>query len=122
MEYGEDYPCRIDIYDRLGPITVGYRRVRSLGDVNHSFPQRRRYDTITGCRAFSLDLRAVRWLARFRLANMEKFDRTQNPIEFLQIYTTAVLATRGGEHVMANYLPIVLKDSVRSWHSTSHPS
>ena len=46
---------------------------------------------------------------------MEKFDGSQNPIEFLQIYTTAVRAAIGGEHVMANYLPTVLEGSARSW-------
>ena len=38
-----------------------------------------------------------------------------DPIEFLQIYTTAVRAAGGGEHVMANYLPTVLEGSARSW-------
>lgn len=95
--------------------TTGYRRVRSHGDVNPFFPQRRRYGTITGCRAFSPNLRAILWPERFQSANIEKFDGTQNHLEFLQIYTTAIRATRGGEHVMANYLSTMLKGFARLW-------
>ena len=46
---------------------------------------------------------------------MDKFNGTQNPLEFLQIYTTAIRATGGDENVMANYLPTVLEGSARSW-------
>ena len=115
MEYEEYFPRKTEAYYRSGQPATGYRRVRSPGDINPSFLQRRRQEVITGCRAFSPDLRAVRWPPRFRPVNMEKFDGSQNPIEFLQIYTTAVREAGGGEHVMANYLPIVLEGSARSW-------
>ena len=73
-KYEEYYPRRAETYHKLGSSTVGYRRVRSPGDINSSFLQRRRYDVITGCRAFSPDLRAIHWPLRFRSGNMEKFD------------------------------------------------
>ena len=114
MEYEEYYPRRAETYDRPGPPATGHHHVRSPGDFNPSFMQRRRQEVITGCRAFSPDLRAVHWPPRFRPANMEKFDGSQNPIEFLQIYATAVRAAGGGEHIMANYLPTMLEGSARS--------
>src|SRR5581483_10329296 len=43
------------------------------------------------------------------------YDGTVNPIEFLQIYTTAVSAAGGNEAVMATYLPMVLSGPARSW-------
>ena len=46
---------------------------------------------------------------------MDKFNGTQNPLEFLQIYTTAIRAAGGDENVMANYLPTVLEGSAWSW-------
>ena len=115
IRYKEYYPRRAETYYKSGSPTAGYRRVRSSGDINPSFLQRRRYDVITRCRAFSSDLRAVHWPSRFRQGNMEKFDGSQNPIEFLQIYMAAAQAGGGGERVMANYLPTVLKGSARSW-------
>lgn len=82
VEYEEYSPCRAETYYRSGQPVTGYRRVRSPGDINPSFLQRRRQEVITGCRAFSSDLRAVRWPPRFRPVNIEKFDGSQNPIEF----------------------------------------
>lgn len=46
---------------------------------------------------------------------MDKFNETQNMLQFLQIYTTAIRAVAGDENVMANYLPTVLERSTRSW-------
>ena len=46
---------------------------------------------------------------------METFDGTQNPSEFLQVYTTAIQAAGGDDKVMANYIPTVLKGSARTW-------
>src|SRR5438105_11588347 len=68
-----------------------------------------------GCQAFTDDLRRVRWPEKFRPAPIEKYDGTDNPDEFLQIYTTVVEATGGTPRVMANYFPTGLIGSVRSW-------
>ena len=46
---------------------------------------------------------------------METFDEMQNPLEFLQIYTTAIQAAGGNDKVMANYMSTVLKGSARTW-------
>src|SRR5438132_726902 len=48
-----------------------------------------------GCLAFTDDLRRVRWPEKFRPAPIEKYDGTDNPDEFLQIYTTVVEAAGG---------------------------
>lgn len=39
----------------------------------------------------------------------------RSPHKFLQIYIAAIQATGGGEHVMANNLPTVLKGSTHLW-------
>jgi hypothetical protein len=39
-----------------------------------------------------------------------------NPVEFLQIYSTSILAAGGwDEAIMANYLPVALTGMARSW-------
>jgi hypothetical protein len=45
----------------------------------------------------------------------EKYDGTVNPSEFLQIYSTSILAAGGNEAVMANYFPVALTGTARSW-------
>jgi hypothetical protein len=46
----------------------------------------------------------VVWPSKFRPHLLKKYDGTINPIEFLQIYTTSILAAGGNEVVMANFL------------------
>ena len=48
------------------------------------------------------ELRQVTWPERFKPDVPVKYDRTTNPVEFLQVYSTAVQAAGGGEKVMAN--------------------
>jgi hypothetical protein len=45
----------------------------------------------------------------------EKYNGTVNPIKFLQIYSTSILAIGGNEAVMANYFPVALTGTARSW-------
>jgi hypothetical protein len=45
----------------------------------------------------------------------EKHDRTVNLVEFLQIYSTSILAIGGNEAVMVNYFPVALTGTARSW-------
>jgi len=45
---------------------------------------------------------------------IENYDGSTNPVEFLHIYTTVIEVAGGDEKVMANYLPTVLKGSVRT--------
>ena len=68
----------------------------------------------TGCRAFSSELRRVKWPSKFRPELPEKYDGSIDPVEFLQIYTTAVQAAGGSEKVMANYFHVALRCSARS--------
>jgi hypothetical protein len=56
----------------------------------------------------------VVWLPKFQPHLLEKYDVTVNPTEFLQIYSTSILAAGGNEAVMANYFPISLMGTVRS--------
>jgi hypothetical protein len=60
----------------------------------------------------------------------EKYDGMVNPVEFLQIYSTSILAAGGNEAIMANYFPVALTGMTRSWlmnlpegtlHSWSEP-
>jgi hypothetical protein len=38
-----------------------------------------------------------------------------NPAEFLPIYSTSILAAGGNEAIMANYFPVALMGTTRSW-------
>jgi hypothetical protein len=57
----------------------------------------------------------VVWPPTFWLHLPEKYDGTVNPAEFLQIYSTSILEARRNEAVMANYFPIALTGTTRSW-------
>jgi hypothetical protein len=57
----------------------------------------------------------VVWPPKFQPHLPEKYDGTVNPAEFLQIYSTSILAVSGNEVVMANYFPIALTGMARSW-------
>jgi hypothetical protein len=46
---------------------------------------------------------------------LEKYNGTINPVEFLQIYTTSILATGGNEAIMDNYFPMALTGMTWSW-------
>jgi hypothetical protein len=45
----------------------------------------------------------------------EKYDGSVNPAEFLQIYTTSILAVGGNEVIMANYFLVALTGTAQSW-------
>jgi hypothetical protein len=45
----------------------------------------------------------------------KKYDESVNPAEFLQIYSTSILAAGGDEVIMANYFPVTLTGTARSW-------
>jgi hypothetical protein len=52
---------------------------------------------------------------KFRPHLSEKYNGTVNPAEFLQIYSTSILAAGGDEAVMANYFLVVITGTSRSW-------
>jgi hypothetical protein len=57
----------------------------------------------------------VVWPRKFRPHLLEKYDGTVNPTEFLQIYSTSILAAGRNEAVMANYFHVVLTGMAQSW-------
>jgi hypothetical protein len=57
----------------------------------------------------------VVWPPKFWPHLPEKYDGTVNSAEFLQIYSTSILAAGGNEVVMANYFPVALIGTARSW-------
>jgi hypothetical protein len=65
--------------------------------------------------ALAPHLRMVVWPPKFRPHLPENYDGTVNPVEFLQIYSTSILAAGGNEAVMANYFPVALTGTTRSW-------
>jgi hypothetical protein len=72
-------------------------------------------DCIGGFEALFEPLRHVDWPRHFRPAMPARFDRSSNPIEFLQQYAIAIRAAGGDGRVMANWFPMATKDKPRRW-------
>jgi hypothetical protein len=70
---------------------------------------------ISECMALTPHLWMVVWPRKFWPHLPEKYDGSVNPAKFLQIDTTSILATGGNEAVMANYFPVALIGTTRSW-------
>jgi hypothetical protein len=68
-----------------------------------------------GCMVLALHHRMVVWPRKFWPHLLEKYDRSVNLIEFLWIYSTSILAAGGDEAIMANYFPVALTGTTRSW-------
>jgi hypothetical protein len=68
-----------------------------------------------GCAALTDHLRAASWPPKFRPHLPEKYDRTSNPSEFLQVYVTAITAAGGNTAVMATYFHVALSGPARTW-------
>jgi hypothetical protein len=68
-----------------------------------------------GCAALVDHLRAASWPPKFRLHLPEKYDGTLNPLEFLQVYVTAITAAGGNTAVMATYFHVALCRPARTW-------
>jgi hypothetical protein len=60
-------------------------------------------------------LHVVVWPHKFQPHLLEKYDGSVNPANFVQIYTTSILATGGNEIIMVNYFPVALTGTTRSW-------
>jgi hypothetical protein len=90
------------------------RRHAERGYIPHHSPDR--YDDdVDGVAAFTSDLRRVDWPAGFKPTGIEKYDGTTNPESWLTVYGLAIRAAEGDSKAMANYLPVALVDSARSW-------
>jgi hypothetical protein len=82
-----------------------------------------------GVKAFSQDLKSLRWPLNFKPLGIEKYDGSTNPAEWLEVFQLAIEAAGGDSYVMANYLSVCLSPSIRTWllgllvgsvHSWSH--
>jgi hypothetical protein len=60
-------------------------------------------------------LRQVRWPDKFKIGNINRYDGSSNPEEFIQVYQTVIEATGGDDRAKANSLPTVLTGAARSW-------
>jgi hypothetical protein len=80
-------------------------------DKSHRHHSLTRGHSKVGIKPFSHEVRRVRWPLNF----IEKYDGSTNPAEWLEVYQLATEAAGGDSYVMANYLPICLSSSARSW-------
>jgi hypothetical protein len=93
-------------------LTLTRRRIRVHPHVRHIPLAPRELRGVGGCMALAPHLRMVVWPRKFRPHLSEKYDGTVNLAEFLQIYSTSILAAGG---IMANYFPVALTGTARSW-------
>jgi hypothetical protein len=93
------------------------------------YDQPHRQRSLEGVKAFSQDLKRVRWPLNFKPLEIEKYDGSTNPVEWLKVYQLAIEATGGDSYIMSNYLSVCLSSSNRTWllglpvgslHSWSH--
>jgi hypothetical protein len=68
-----------------------------------------------GVKAYSLDLKRVRWPVNFKPSRIEKYDESTNPAEWLEVYQLTIEAAGGDSYVMANYLSVCLSSSAMTW-------
>jgi hypothetical protein len=68
-----------------------------------------------GCAALADHLCAATWPPKFQPHLPNKYDGTSNPLEFLQVYVTAIMAAGGNTAVMASYFHVALTRPARTW-------
>jgi hypothetical protein len=68
-----------------------------------------------GCVALADHLRVASWPLKFWPHLPEKYDRTSNPSEFLQVYVTAITSAGGNTVVMATNFHVSLSGPARTW-------
>jgi hypothetical protein len=66
-------------------------------------------------RALAPSLRQVIWPEKFKAGHIDKYDRSSNPEEFIQVYYTVIEATGEDDRAKANYLSMALFSVARSW-------
>jgi hypothetical protein len=69
----------------------------------------------SGFLALAGPLRQVRWPDKFKTSNIDRYDGSSNPEEFIQVYQTIIEAAGGDDQVKANFLPTTLTDAARLW-------
>jgi hypothetical protein len=92
--------------------TTTSRVATSRGSSTLSHRRKKRMQCTTRIPLAPLDSRQATWRS---LHQPEKYDGTVNPTEFLQIYSTSILATGRDEAVMTSYFPMALTRTTRSW-------
>jgi hypothetical protein len=55
------------------------------------------------------------WPLNFKPSGIEKYDGSTNPAECLKVYQLTIEATGGDSYIIANYLPVCLPSSARTW-------
>jgi hypothetical protein len=61
-------------------------------------------------------LRAVQWLPKFKVLNINKYEPKQDLSGWLAIYSTTTQATRATKDIITMYLSIMLEQDVLQWH------
>jgi hypothetical protein len=69
----------------------------------------------SGFRALARPLRQVQWSDKFKTDNIDRYDGSINPEEFIQVYQTVIAAAGGDDRVKVNFLPTTLTSATRSW-------
>jgi hypothetical protein len=52
---------------------------------------------------------------KFKPSGIEKYDGSTNPAEWLEVYQLFIEVAGGDSYIMANYLPVYLSSSTRTW-------
>jgi hypothetical protein len=55
------------------------------------------------------------WPDKFKTGNIDRYDGSSNPKEFIQVYLIVIDAAGRDDRVKANFLPTALTDVGRSW-------
>jgi hypothetical protein len=80
--------------------------------------RRIQYDTehgSPGLKQFTPHLRQVVWARNFKLEKLRKYDDKKNLESWVTLYEITVRSATGDEHIMANYLPVVLDQAGHQW-------
>jgi hypothetical protein len=98
----------------------GHNLDQDFGPVSPQTPRDARIQTGVplvgvGCVALVDHLRVATWPPKFWPHLPEKYDGTSNPLEFLQVYVTAITAAGGNTAVMASYFHVALTRPTRTW-------
>ena len=66
-------------------------------------------------KALGAELGNARYPVPFKPLAVEKYDGSTNPEEFISLYNSVMLAAGCDDAVKANYLPMCLTGTARSW-------
>jgi hypothetical protein len=69
----------------------------------------------SGFCALAGPLRQVWWSDKFKTGNIDRYDSSSNPEEFIQLYQTVIEAAGGDDRVKAKFLPTALTGVAKSW-------